>query len=93
MFKLVWSHGLHQSDEQRIVSVEFGNISTEVQSNKQVLPLFGGFCWENSFVSAPGFSIARMCKTFKTSRQTKTVQEMLEFFAMLFLFFPLARAE
>jgi len=88
MFKLVWSHGLHQSDEQRIVSVEFGNISTEVQSNKQVLPLFGGFCWENSFVS-----MARMCKTFKTSRETKTVQEMLEFFAMLFLFFPLARAE
>ncbi|KAH9566031.1 hypothetical protein CY35_04G109800 [Sphagnum magellanicum] len=37
MFKLVWSHGLHQSDEQRIVSVEFGNISTEVQSNKQIL--------------------------------------------------------
>jgi hypothetical protein len=34
-----------------------------------------------------------MCKTFKTSRQTKTAQEMLEFFAMLFLFFPLARAE
>ncbi|KAH8965188.1 hypothetical protein BDL97_04G105800 [Sphagnum fallax] len=37
MFKLVWSHGLHQSDEQRSVSVEFGNISTEVQSNKQIL--------------------------------------------------------
>jgi NAD+ kinase len=37
MFKLVWSHGLHKSDEQRIVSVEFGNISTEVQSNKQIL--------------------------------------------------------